>query len=751
MKHIFRYFISSLVLLVPVLAHAQTVVEDPPLYDGYKTGNGVATQKRVSEPSNGRYTLTLETFATGKTSVVKVTSPADIVLVLDLSQSMTQGYKYHEHENTGGYSYNTVNNSSVDLYYLHTDGNYYEVEVTGNNNNRRLRFNVSTGWQQDWWYLNGTTAQHNTNGLPQAGPNTVIYTGVLYEGVTRLDALQEAVENFVEVIYHNDNFEDETEDKPRQNPLGNRISIVTFGGPMTSSGDANATAQRSGLTNVTAANGAMNTSMISYIMGLTNSSINGGDHYGTYSDEGMALANTVLDGIPAARKGTSTRTVVLFTDGAPGSGPGWNTGTITTNGTNSLSVSDRCIRAAATSKTTHTASVFTIILGDIANDDMRNYLQYTSSNYPDAANYNSPGTKKADTYALEAGEDLTGIFETVAHASGGSESTIPAGTQVVDAVSNSFEVPSDFTASQVVVYTLNALTDGSGFVEDSKAILNKIILPADFDLTAAPDPTATYITNENTVGVYLHNGKLMIIGFNYSKLDTVDDETGEITAYGNWVGWRGDGENCRGKELVIEFEIEAKDGVTGGDGTNTNAPNSGVYVPAYDDNGNFLGYASVNNYPYPQTDLPINIVIQKTGLRRGESATIQIYYAPVNKNEYDKITGKPVPNLTNGWQNFSKVILTNTTDTDGATVTKTLLCLDPEYVYKLEEDNWGWGYELDTHSIDTSQQESNPFIFVNKLDTGAVKHAEAVSINIFGEGGGSKTYKGSKVQSYQTN
>ena len=88
MKHIFRYFISSLVLLVPVLAHAQTQVADPPLYDDYKTGNGIATQKTVSEPHDGRYVLTLETFATGKTEVIEKNVPADIVLVLDVSGSM---------------------------------------------------------------------------------------------------------------------------------------------------------------------------------------------------------------------------------------------------------------------------------------------------------------------------------------------------------------------------------------------------------------------------------------------------------------------------------------------------------------------------------------------------------------------------------------------------------------------------------------------------------------------------------------
>ncbi len=753
MKHIFRYFISSLVLLVPVLVHAQTVVPDPPLYENYKVDNGVATQKKVSEPSNGLYTLTLETFATGKATVVNVTNPADIVLVLDLSQSMTAVYTAHEHENTGGYSYNTVNNSSVNLYYRHTDGEYYQVQAYQSNGQRRLRFSTGNG-NNNYWYLTGTSAQQGTNGLPNANNNTtIIYTGALYEADgTRLDALQEAVSNFVDVIYHNDNFEDDTNDKPREEPLGNRISVVTFGGPQAGSG-TNATAQRSDLTEVTV-NGVKNTSMISYILGLNNGTsttngINNSQHYGTYADEGMALANTVLNGIPAARKGQSTRTVVLFTDGAPGSGPGWTTGNVSTNGTNSLSVANRCISAAATSKTTHTASVFTIILGPIANTDMANYLQYTSSNYPDATQWSNPGTKQHETYALEAGENLVGIFETVAHASGGSASKIPGSTQVVDAVSNSFEIPSTFHAEDVVVYTLNALSDGTGFDPDSKDVLDTFTLPADYNLEAAPDTTASYITDPHTVGVYLKDGKLMIIGFNYSKPDSEGaDGTAQHPYDGNFVGWRDNGETCAGKELVIEFKIEAKDGVTGGDGTNTNAPNSGVYVPVWNEDGTFKGYAPVNPYPYPQTDLPINIIIEKEGLRRGESATIQIYYAPVNKKEYDKNTGKPVPDLTEGWKNFSKVILTNTTDTDGATVTKTLLCLDPEYVYRLEEDNWGWGYELDKTTTDTSKQESNPFVFKNKLDTEAVKHAEAVSINIFGEGGGSKTYKGSKVNSW---
>ena len=742
MKHTFRYIISSLVLMMPVLAHAQgQQVNDPPLYDDYKTGNGVATAKKVAGPENGLYTLTLETFATGITSVVNVTSPADIVLVLDLSQSMTDVYGDNYIARNGEYSYNSLrsgNNDKAYYFYRHTDGNYYRVRTAGGNNSRRLTYQVGN----TTWYLWGNTSQ-NTNPNGNRSNTATIFSGNLYE-CTRLTALQGAVENFVNVIYHNDNFEDETDAKPRQSPLTNRISIVTFGGPQ---GNTNVTRQMSPLTYVTNSDGSLNTSMISGLLALTGDGINNSDHYGTYADEGMVLANTVLNGIGSARKQQSTRTVVLFTDGAPGSGPGWTTGT---GNTNSQPTANRCIQAAATAKTTHTASVFTIILGDIANTDMGNYLQFTSSNYPDATQWSNPGDKKSETYALEAGEDLEGIFATVAHASGGSEATIPGETQLVDAVSSSFRVPDSFTANQVVVYTLDALSDGTGFDEDSRDNLDKVILPNDFDLTTPPPADASYMTDEHKVGVYLHDGKLVIVGFNYSKPDAQDADGSTAHPYdGNWVGWRGDEEDCAGKKLVIEFKIETIDGVTGGDGTNTNTLDSGIYVPVQNPDGSYT-YAPVNTYPYPQTDLPINIIIEKTGLRRGESATIQIYRAHIKKNEYDPNTGKPKPDVTSDddWENFTKVILTNTSDSDNTTVTKTLLCLDAGYVYRLKEDDWGWGYTLDTKDTDTSKQVQNPFTFTNRLKTDAVKHAEAVSINIFGDDFGSTSYKSSKVLSY---
>lgn len=654
-----KYIFLSFVLLIPVLANAQKIkqnanVDDPAIYSNYKVENGIATGKGVDGPENGIYTLTLETFATGLTTVTETSTPVDIVLVLDTSSSMTEDYTYKD-----------------------DDGN----SVTD----------------------------------------------------TRLNALKYAVKKFVTEIARNDREDDNG--NAREKVLGNRIQIVTF--------NSSATTRFTSFQPASANESTIKTNVD-----------NIGYDRGTRTDLGMQTALTWVNTSKNATYWTTNNlkndnnhniVVVMFTDGCP-----------STSGSTNFDP-DYAIDAVNYAKSIKGAGATVYSVGLITWSDLssvnqtrvRNMMDYISSNFPDGTasstnTFTCTGTRVSTDFYADANEvDLGDIFQSIAEASGGSASTIPGETMVVDEVSNSFEVPSTFTADDVVVYTRDVLTDGTDWDEDSKEILNTIELPEDYDLEALPpESIAAQLEDEGTVGVYLHNGKLMIIGFNYSKPD--DDGYN-----GNWVGWRDNGVTCAGKELVIEFNVKASDGVTGGDGTNTNiAATSGVYVPVFDENNNFIGYQNKNSYPYPQTDLPINIIIQKEGLRRGESATIQIYRAPIKEGVFDQNTGKPAPDLTNGWDNFTKVILTNTTETDGATVIKVLRCLDPSFVYRLKEDDWGWGYILDTKDTNTSIQEHNPFVFQNTLKQGAVKHAEAVSINVFGDNYGTKSYKSSKVQSF---
>ena len=545
------------------------------------------------------------------------------------------------------------------------------------------------------------------------------------------------------MIYHNDNYEDKTNDKYRSAPLGNRISIVTFGGPRGNGSETDVTRVVSGLTNVSNSDRSKNDAMIADLLTLTNSSINNSAHYGTYADEGMVFANSVLAGIPASRKEDSSRTVVLFTDGAPGSGPGWTTG----NGADaSTATANGAIAAAKTAKGKeqgHDATVFTVVLGSIANTTMQNYLDYTSSNYPEASSLSSPGTAATgDTdYSLEAGNDLSGVFTTIAHASGGSERPVDSNTQVRDIVSSSFAIPAGFSADDVTVEVYKA-TSETDWVKDT-----------DYD------------TSDISVEFTKSGDKDMLVvqGFDYSL-----DDNPKNSGNGNWVGERYiNGQYVwKGRKTVITFKIKSIDGSTGGDGTNTNDPASGVYVLGADGN-----YTCLNSYDMPHTNLPINLIIKKTGLKHGESATFEIErIRPKNWDESKtleenianleyNIIGKPIPG-DGDWEDWSKVIITNK-GADRAAVTKKLLALDPHYIYRIVEDNWGWAYEVTGQAggnaiPNTSTVEVNPFTFNNEDKAGVPKHAEAVSINHFGytiqtgefQGKQEEHYKSSKVGSY---
>ena len=718
MKHTFKYilFISAL-FSFSMTSFAQDVRDTY-----HNEGKGVATDKNVSGPNNdGSYTITLETFATGESVSITQSLPADIVLVLDLSQSMTEDYgSSYTQRASQAYTPNQINSNE---YYYKDGENYYRVRRGGNNNNNRFIYadvNNNNQWNS------GTDIQLGSTG----NNNNQTWEGVLYVATSqsRLEALQTAVESFVEVVYHNDNYEDDTFSKLREEPLGNKISIVTYGGPQ---GNTNVTRINSDLTAVSNADRSKNTSMISDLLALTDNSINNTQHHGTYSDEGMVLANSVLNGISAERKEESSRTVVLFTDGAPGSGPGWTTGNGTTA---SIPTSNRTIAAALTAKSTHEATVFTVVLGGIANDDMRDYLQYTSSNYPEAESLTIPhDAGEKNTYALEAGDDLEGVFTTIASQSGGSSQSIPASSQVRDVVSSSFNLPEGFNANSVTVYTVDVKPSGQEFYgpDDSDYAQHKHTLTVVTGQTGEGEANADYLTNEDKVLLVIGSDRISVEGFDYSKGD--GDELGS----GNWVGPRISGSQSTfyGKKLVIEFNIVPETDATGGDATNTNAAGSGVYVLR---DGQ---YVSVNDYEPPHTDLPTVIKISKKGLRRGESATFQIVrYRPVGWNEDDPsdisgyqwtVVGKPMQDPATQ-EDFSKVILTNKNGNENTEIVKTLMALDPSWIYEVYEDDWAWSYTYDgSVSMTTSDVEVNPFRFTNSKNEEAVKHAEAVSINHF--------------------
>lgn len=655
-----KYILLSVSLIFGFVSYAQVTTTF------HDEGKGAATRKTVTNKSEGVYTIKLETFATGTSSYVSSYVPVDILLVLDVSTSMTQ--------------------------------NNYPV-----------------------------------------GSST-----------TRLAALKDAVKVFIGSIYDNAYAAKQTD----ASFTGNRIGIVSFGGFSRDDTD--------GWVNVLENNAVIKNgddysgSLITTVTNLSTGSS------GTWTHSGIELGiDNYLDGAPASASSRedASLVVVIFTDGEPAAG-GDSVGGQSGPNFNSY-IANTAVFLSNQLKTEYGATVFTVtLLGNSIDNRVIPFANLLSSNYPEATaekqstntwTYHSD-TGKVTASGLDYGNveqtgyfqnvgasNLNSIFQSIADASGASSASVGTSTQVRDVVSSSFTVPDGFDASDVTLYTLNIKEDGTGWDETTKVT----------------NPTGVSVTpGTNSDG----NKTLTVEGFDFSKDDSPNQAGEDQTGDGNWVGirYRANGDPFyAGKELVIEFDIELKDDVTGGDATATNMPESGVYI--YDEETE--EYTCINNFLVPVRDLPVNITIEKTGLKYGESATFEIHRALPKKDSdgnivYNTITGKPEPDPATWDDHFSKVIVTNKAEGGNTTtkITKTILALDPGYVYRVVEDKWGWAYDL-THTgngeMTTSSVVVNPFKFTNKEKTGVVKHAEAVTINHFAtEAGGTareEHYKSAKV------
>ena len=382
------------------------------------------------------------------------------------------------------------------------------------------------------------------------------------------------------------------------------------------------------------------------------------------------------------------------------------------------------------------AVVYTVgVFGSNVDPRVDSYMAYTSSDYPDAKTVGTGGEPGGYYQKASAELDLSEIFTTIAHGAGGSSATVGTSTEIRDVVTSSFTVPAGTQPSDITVSVWKISSDGNSWSEDTNYDKSGIVVELG---------KKTYKEN----GQDVQHDTIGVRGFDFSKDDTVIGEVQQ--GDGNWVGTRYDADNnlfYAGRKLQIEFKIKEVGDATGGTGTATNTAESGVYVKGADGK-----YTNVNPYEVPHTTLPVSIRIKKDGLRSGESATFEIHRAKVkmiplvidgvtikskvdpSKDslvvEYNAI-GKPNPD-PNTWEDWSKVIRTNK-GADKAVVTKTLVALDPNWVYRVVEDDWGWAYTL-THSggdLTTSNVEINPFSFTNTEKAGVVKHAEAVTINHF--------------------
>ena len=670
-----------LALLLPVAALAQS--------------NGVSSTKTRSEPDeNGVYKLTLESFVTGVTTTVVTAEPVDIVLVLDVSGSMSQsiGSYYYAPLPEDEYTYNSYGNKSY--YYKHTDGNYYQVSRSNERAGGwswttyyRLRYKVGN----TYYYLlpNGTsTTTAPTNITSQYDP---IYTGVLYErSNSRMAALKSAVNDFVDQIQYNANYTTEGEPRGAGKTLDNRIAIVKFANDAyydSETGIAEGN-HRNAPYNGSYVTDYNYTEVVKQFTSVTDAGVtslktaiaNLEEGGGTAAHYGMQKAKNLLEqDIPSGRK--SKRTVVLFTDGAPGM-TGYD-----------AAFANSAIEISKSIKNDLNATVFTIGLftASDATDNVNNYMDYVSSNFPDATDMDHPGNRKASTYYQKtSGMNLASIFNDISSQAGSSGNTSVTSTTVMrDVITSSFALPDGTDPSQIKTFTYDCYGESNGeLLFNNKQPFN-----------------ATVSIVENTDGTKTVD----VTGFDYSA---------------NWCGDRGGG-NYSGKKLSIEIPVIIDPNSVGGAAVTTNTTASGLYIP--DEQGN-LPSSPISSYDVPPgVTSPVNIWIKKLGLEAGESAEFRIDRRHAG-----------AANEEANYSYFTTVLVIGNTATtvEGAPMVK-ILNLDPGYIYRITETSWGWTYTNSENTNTTGGQvqysnelRSNPFIFGNTKDN-SKKNAEHVLVNDF--------------------
>ena len=514
------------------------------------------------DPTNRTGNILVEAFVTGH--AVSTHVPTDIVLVLDVSGSMEDAI--------GGtalpsqsYSYNSYGESELYYYYQNeyfrvhrgTSGNYYT--------NYYLRFLPNDG---QWRYLsgNGITTSQPT----MYYPDRTIYTGVLYEGTSKMDALKTSVKLFVDII---------NTDATNYN-VDHCISIVKYASntyyPNNSTGESRLTEG-----NNRGAGGNANSNYTevlinrrdprtdaTYIKNQVDALQEGG---ATAADYGMQKAKYLLASIPSSEFESRNKVVVMFTDGAPTHGSSFSNTVANTTISNS-----RVLKNSGTVSGTNynfNATVFSVGVFANKTDDIDTYMNYVSSNYPQAQSMTNGGTKASEDYFFEASSagGLNDIFEKIAGASGAI--ALPAGTIVQDVVSPSFHLPTGSNAAQVTAYAPKC----TGYDEDNDEYTFE-------DLSDAAELIIGQIADPQNPGQYItgvvtndpeEGNKIGNEGFVDVDGNTINIDNFNFTYH--WCGYEDD--EIHGRKIVIKIPVVVEEGVWG-DGIITNDPdNSWIYNP----------------------------------------------------------------------------------------------------------------------------------------------------------------------------
>lgn len=488
--------------------------------------NGLVMSKTIKKGENGQFLLTLEAYATGSTTTTTTKKPVDIVLVLDVSGSMKD---------------------YMETYSISPGGTYCYYAGSYSGYKRAYYCSSREGWytKEHGKHYKGTQLFPKTSASDTNTSHTQFYSDV-----TKITALKTAVNAFI------DNVAKESPDS--------QIAIVKFAGDKRDI-VGNDTYEKEGyeynysqiVQDLTTVDETGASSLKTAVNGLIAAGT-------TLANYGMEHAQTIIN---RAKDNGRQKVVVMFTDGEP-------------NGIEKVSGFEKEVANSAinTSKSIKDAgaTVYTIgCFGSLDADKKANvdtYMDYVSSNYPNATSMTSGGAKAdpANYYkTVSSAADLNNILQDISHTVGGTTVTLGSTSVLRDVISDSFKLPAGADKSSIKAYSVDCLdknSDGSYSWQDKSAWT--AISPENIELT----------DNNKTINV---------TSFDYAD---------------NWVDQYGvNGSQSHGKKLVVQIPIVPETTAYGD--CDTNGPASGIYATGVD------GEEPVQTFPSPKVYIPYFTVV----------------------------------------------------------------------------------------------------------------------------------------------
>ena len=419
------------------------------------------------DSASNTYSIELESYATGHATVTKKAVPTDFIIVMDQSGSMDDPMS----EKVGNGAKDLYDNNKVSTANGKTEG-YYYADI-GNNTADLLYENNRWQYYKDW----GKIWKRGWKDIKSTDTNV----GNIYRNVKKIEAARTALNSLINSIKEKYAAE-ATADK-----ADHRLAVVGYAserylGTIYNNNEILTGCTVTEVTNVdpirhdgaqykpdTAAyKNAVKTALVA----ADDASLSKVPGYldaagATQTDYGMSMADDILAAYYTKADGTldtealqeRNRVVIVVTDGVPTSYQNFDD-----------DVANKAISKASNCSTKYKAAVYALGIDIAANDsNMSTFMNYLSSNYPDATSMSNGGPQKANTYYkhVEDGDKLDEIFKSIAETGTESNVTLDENAELVDIINPEIFVTKDVTKDQVTVYTAHyngkALADEACF------------------------------------------------------------------------------------------------------------------------------------------------------------------------------------------------------------------------------------------------------------------------------------------------